>query len=115
MKTEYKIAISVVLGVLCLCFVTYFGTMWFYENKYKEAGELQKKFDSISVVLSIRTNELNQMNEVYDSVKSVSLTQKSVLDSLLATRKNKRNEKRIKPINDIPDDEINSILSDRLK
>lgn len=115
MKTENKIAISVVLGVLCLCFVTYFSTMLFYENKYKESSELQKRFDSISVVLSIRSNELNQMNDVYDSVKNVSLNQKSVLDSLLATRKNKRNEKKNKPISDIPDDEVNSILSDRLK
>jgi len=106
----------IVIGVIILFSSLYLYLFLLYQNRYEDSvSEYQRKYDSLNIVLSLKKAELEKMNTTYDSVKNESIKQGKTLDSLLAIRKNKRNEKNKQPISSIPDDEINSILSDRLK
>lgn len=116
MERKEKGAILICL-FLCIIvmFVVFTITIRHYQNEKQGRDDLQRKVDSLNIVLNIKSGELKTLNATYDSIKEVSKSQSGILDSLLLARKNKRNEKKIRSISDIPDDEINSILSDRLK
>lgn len=108
--------ITVVLSLL-VAGITFAIVNKHYKLKYRSDEALRKEFDSLMIVVAIRSNEVKQIRLAFDSVSAVSANQGKEIDSLIKNKELQKaeNEKKYHSIGSIPDDKLNRILSGKLK
>lgn len=119
MKT--KTLIKLFIGLIFICSlisscITYVVLNNQYKNKYRSDETLKKEFDSLMIVIDIKSREAKEIRYAYDSVVYVSANQSKEIDSLIKNKnvQKSKNEKKYRNIANLTDDKQDSILSSKL-